>query len=370
MRRTILVAGAAAALALPAAAPARPIELGAGTAPDVVADPGGNAHIVWAGGERTTVEYCRLPRRGGCDVRAALPVVEGTEGRPRILRRARDRALIVVDGRDLGGTDRRTYAWTSTDGGATWSAPVQIGIQEGIADARLTPDGTAVDLVNSDPSVMWFQRAPLAGPPEARRFDLSINVPTRYGGGGAIYERRDGRPIVLQPHSPPAIGLAVRAFKGGDLYDFGAWASPAYAGQVGLPAVASGRRGTYVLSPDRGLNGGPFIQRLRGERLSRSRRITRSPEERTYDGHDLAQDPRGRLHAAWNPCLLSFGCVAYARTRGRRWEGRRVLYSLTGTAVEYVAVDAFPDGGAVVATGTEMAAGPVRVVRVPRPRSR
>lgn len=120
MRRTILLAGAVA-LAWPAAAAARPIELGAGTAPDVVTDPTGNAHIVWAGAERTSVEYCRLPRRGrSCAVRAALPVAEGGLGHPRILRR-RDGALIVADGREIPAADRRTYAWTSTDGGASWS---------------------------------------------------------------------------------------------------------------------------------------------------------------------------------------------------------------------------------------------------------
>jgi len=114
-----------------------------GLRPHLVVDDAGTAHIVWAEGGpddglADRVIYCRLKRGArDCDVRHTLRA--GPEdpyntdyGGPRIVRVGNQlvafskRYPVVVDKPD-GGSSSTVWAWTSNDGGTTWSDPAIVG---------------------------------------------------------------------------------------------------------------------------------------------------------------------------------------------------------------------------------------------------
>src|SRR5439155_27386463 len=134
------------------------------------------------------LESCAIPHGGhACGPTATLPPAPGADARPHLLRRASDGALFVVDGRfaDAFPDDgKKVFAWSSPACGtalvrptcfAAWPGPVEIGGgMYDLDDARLTRDGAAVDLAYvHNGTDAFYQRAPLAGPPEQRVLALS-----------------------------------------------------------------------------------------------------------------------------------------------------------------------------------------------------
>src|SRR5213075_3306072 len=89
--------------------------VGTGTSPDVLVDPAGTVHVVWASG--SDLESCAIPHGGhACGPTATLPPAPGADARPHLLRRASDGALFVVDGRfaDAFPDDgKKVFAWSS-----------------------------------------------------------------------------------------------------------------------------------------------------------------------------------------------------------------------------------------------------------------
>ena len=100
-----------------------------------------------------------------CVTRARLSRPKGALENFKLLRRASDGALFVLDHR---GT-KSIYVHTSTDGGLTWSAPVLVatGFPE-FSDAALAADGEHADVVGAVVGPANYARVPLAGPPVAR----------------------------------------------------------------------------------------------------------------------------------------------------------------------------------------------------------
>ena len=133
--RQLIIAGVTALCALALASPAQaaftrpPIELGPGDgeSPSAVLDPAGTAHIVWGIAEEL-IGYCALPRGARACAHTATLALDAREGRPQILRRPQDGALIVVAARDDfdDDPDESTWVFSSLDG-VTWSGPAPIG---------------------------------------------------------------------------------------------------------------------------------------------------------------------------------------------------------------------------------------------------
>ena len=152
---------------LPAAVPLASEGLG----PRTVVDDAGTAHIVWAeGGDQDgladRVLYCRLKRgASACDIRHTLragpedPANTDYIG-PRIVRLGNQlvafsqRYPIVIDKPD-GGSSSTVWAWTSNDGGTTWSDPAVVG-------KRALGDMVVIGPSN-DPSILNFQYDPFCG---------------------------------------------------------------------------------------------------------------------------------------------------------------------------------------------------------------
>ena len=152
---------------LPAAVSLAPTGLG----PRTVVDDAGTAHIVWAeGGDQDGLAdraiYCRLKRGAkSCDIRHTLRA--GPESSyntdysgPRIVRLGNQLVIfslrypIVVDKPD-GGSSSTVWAWTSNDGGTSWSDPAIVG-------KRALGDMVVIGPSN-DPSILNFQHDAFCG---------------------------------------------------------------------------------------------------------------------------------------------------------------------------------------------------------------
>ncbi|HEY7075488.1 MAG TPA: hypothetical protein VH418_08965 [Solirubrobacteraceae bacterium] len=336
MKRRIAAAAITAA-ALTVTTPARAaVDLGPGASPRLAMDRNGTAHIVFSNDAGAV--YCRLPRGARhCDVRVAMPLGDSS-GPAYIVRRPSDGALFVVQS-NAPLPDDLTWVRVSLDHGATWSAPHVIGADNGLLgldDVQLSADGgSLLTLMTDFGSGATLQWGPIAGV-EGRVFNFTQ---TGTGNDNArIAVLRDGR--VLAVAETVTSRLLWRVFGGGDPYSQAAWRpSPGQRLPDGYsPRVATGRRGTYVMttrSPDAQLLHGRAafrVRALRGGHLTRGR--TFGGDARiagTNVSEALFEDARGRLHAAWTTTGGSRMCLVYARTTASRrsWFGAPTTLFLT-----------------------------------------
>ncbi len=333
MRRGTWLIGSAFALAFAAPAQAAPVDLGVGSDPSAVIDPAGTAHIVYdsAGGET----YCRLPRNAkACDVVTPLPL-DDHAGRVKIFRRAADGALLIVQGSgaSLDGTNYGvTWLRASIDGGVSWQGPNPIGTgMRRLDDLALSSDGASVFTVGEDTDSLFFQADPVTGS-EARLLDLNAKPDGSHAGSAyraEIVQTPQGRLVAAIDTITDTLW---RVFGGGDAYNQAAWL-PFPARRIrgeGDPDLASGPRGTYLMNArsiafQRRDLAAPFVIRSLDTKRGRWRAPKRVAEDRAVTGSgDLAQDARGRLHAAWSSSEEGISCVVYARTgtRSSSWFGR------------------------------------------------
>jgi hypothetical protein len=352
-------AAAIAALTLSAAAAApagaEPVtDLGQGQDPSVVTDAAGTLHAVWRDPSVNTrpVLYCRMAATGGgC---TAIPIAQDIVGRPRLLLRPQDGALIAVFGSHDPNNDPVTKVVTSADGGTTWSAPAIVGTGlDEVEDAELTPDGAAIDTVSGTPQyVAEFQRVPVSGGPEGRIVPLG-ELTTRLW--PRLTHLGDGRPVVIGHYAESRLGARVAA-AGADPNDPAAW-GPASA-WPGLRGGYSsdgdvGPTGTWLLSSVRDKVGaGPSPVRIwrwtdQGFQhprtigaLARGANPTVGEVEEPSGASRTALDVDlgGRLHAAWPLQARSCGgvsCIVYRRT-DRSGFGPAVVYPVGNTGDDTV----------------------------------
>jgi hypothetical protein len=138
--RWIALLAAAAALAVPVSAHGgTPFSVGTGFGPDVLVDPAsGLAHVVFADGDANVLRYCQVPRGAtACTLAQELgPPYAGEDGtvqRGFLLFGAGTTLYAVV----ANLPPARSYLYTSTDSGQTWSPRAQI--YDYAADARFEP---------------------------------------------------------------------------------------------------------------------------------------------------------------------------------------------------------------------------------------
>ena len=369
-----------AAAPAPAAFKRAPIELGPGdgNSPSVVVDASGTAHVAWGIAEEL-IGYCALPPGARACTRSARLALDARAGRPVLMQRPQDGLLVLVAGRDEAreDPDESVWAFTSADG-ATWSPPAPIGLGLGAIDAAvLTADGQAVDLLEAGGDGNLFQRAPLAGPPAAAVLDLSstpAGASTRFNFPGDMVRTAGGGTLAFL--GSPADGFAFRMLRAGDpLADasWRPWPARRVTREWDEPRAAAGPRGAYVMYGSGILDqvGGAapqLVRKLRKGRFGRPRGLFYEVAGVTSDAA-LAQDARGRLHAAMvgdaNPGDRT--CIAYARTSGRRWFTRAVSLHQTVTAAAEpgrLRLAVAPSGRGVVAWATRGTPSVARVQRL------
>ncbi len=258
----------------PEPTPAATVLSANGWKPDVHVDAAGTAHIVWvddvdAAGQglaNDLLHYCRLPRGAtACNNPTQTPFdpaqtpSEDFAG-PRILQIGDGlvvltyRYPVVVDHPDGATSDRTLYAYTSVDGGTTWSAPTIVGTQE--------PSGGALVFGGLAPKIAVISDTQTGGT------RVQTIVPGQYtrasallGPGNEAYSGSlalDGEQPVAAFRDLSGYAVVRRLTPGGDPQNPDAWSRQTIPG-LDEVTLASGPAGTFLFG--RAPTGGPWTVR-------------------------------------------------------------------------------------------------------------
>jgi hypothetical protein len=334
-----LIAALALALAAAPAAGEPILSLGVtDSAVTAATDSAGTLHAVWVTHDPSLVDtltYCRIPAGGTACTPRILGGFPSVLGRPHMVIRRRDGALIVVVPGEAADTSDVTFVLVSTDGGATWNGPTIEGYgQFTIDDATLTLDGSAVDTVEAFTSRMSWQRVPLSGPPERRI--VSLTPEPNGTDSGVVFDSYvgylpDGRPMLVG--EAPGNGGRIR-FRilgaGADPYANASWSRWSAAPPLNRPDViaAFGPNGIWAATVGSIIDGDKLeVWRFDGRRFVKPKSVGTIGGRATTNvlgagviRFAFAQDAGGRLHAVWlrtDICGAGRNCLLYRRNEPR-----------------------------------------------------
>jgi hypothetical protein len=144
----VLSACCAAALCFAPPAAAGSFPVGPGSLPHVAVDAAGNGHVTWieSVGNADTFHYCKIPAGGtACTQQFSYSDAnQDVDGGYALL--TNDGRILLVEARGVSPA-RAKLLWTSTDGGASFTGPIQIGTLSAnganiAGDALYVPAGT------------------------------------------------------------------------------------------------------------------------------------------------------------------------------------------------------------------------------------
>lgn len=270
-----------------------------GRAPDVAIAEDGAGHFVWnepgsGSSVPDTTRYCRVPAgQTICDAFVGLvPSENGIDslGRsPRVFLPAAGQVLVLT------GRNEMTYAFRSTDGGATFDKGRAIGRlpYEKIEDAALGP-GDHVSLAYGDGR---YQAASLssAGPTES-----FADVSDAPGHPDSVTLINPSTPMLaLDVDGPSGRLIQVSRYKGsGDLNSASSWTAPATVGRGEAPVLRTGPSGTFLYYVSRDGDEPRYVlRRLEGDGFGPPTTVQSSGGFPRFG--DLAVDPAGGLHTTW-----------------------------------------------------------------------
>jgi hypothetical protein len=321
----------------PAGTAEKPIRVATtGKQPNVLVDRSRTAHLVWTeeGGNAgpDVLRYCRLPRGARrCDQAEALfPDQPGANNSPafnedydgaRILRVGGQLVLLthrypnLVPKPDGTASSDATYAWTSSDNGATFAGPQLVGLSSLSGGALAV--GNSIGVISDTKTGGTYFSALSLGAYTGREANLMTGPDQAYSGslasaGGrfvAAFADLNSRTI-LRFGPPP----------GGDPLDPAQWSQAVLAGED--PRLAGGPSGVFLMSRA-GLRRPYTVRRVSaGGAAGAARKLSPSGDELF---RDLFQDAGGRLYAGW---VAREAPRAQIRVRGSR-NGREWSRSLT-----------------------------------------
>ncbi|MQA73702.1 MAG: hypothetical protein GEU88_05040 [Solirubrobacterales bacterium] len=341
----------------PATALADKVRIGHGSDPGVAVDSTGTAHVAYNGEFASEVGeplmYCSWPRGArGCAPRPIVTDGEAPSSQPALVRAGpASGEVAIVSARD------ELQVVRSADGGATFGPPAAIGTGRYFDGAFGPGDQLALSIRNLG-FVEYYHRS-LAGPPDANG-QVNLNQ------GHAIASEvgfADGRPVLVSGARVPR--LAVSSWTGlGDVHDPATWAGPFEIARSNYFALASGPSGLFLAHEVSagGVEDRMVVRRFEGERFGRARRVPAGRLGRPgVIGVALAQDPKGRLVAAWYSSPRNRIEVSASRT-GRRWTPARVLAGRTNLPGD-IEIGLGPDGRGLVVWDANTG-NSVRAIRV------
>jgi hypothetical protein len=296
LRGAILAVLLALALLAPASAGAAvgtPIALGPGENANVTVEADGTAHLVWRGQgvDSPRLTYCRLRvSDSACTPQTAITAPGDNLLRP--LAFGNGGTVRVISYR-YGGDVQTTYGtfgavlmWTSTDDGASFGAPIQIGADMGPVDYAFGP-GDNVSAVTSAATVcgMCFRAWPLSGGNGA---GITLSSTHPYNGTVALLDANTPL-VVMQAGNGDT---QFRRFSGnGDVNDVANWLPAVDIGPHDYPHLASGPSGMFLIAGDQ--LSGSIVQARRFDGTTFGNRVQVTSGTRA---DHVSQDGLGRLH--------------------------------------------------------------------------
>jgi hypothetical protein len=323
-----------------------------GASPDVAVDAAGTAHVVWQR-DPDGILYCQV-RRGATactstPVRLTAPL-SPVGGASHVFLGGGSTVMLSVTRCCPVEID----LYTSTDGGATFAAPVKIGAPPGDwSDVAVVP-GPGATL--SSFSLLSYQNAPLAGPTETSEAVFSYGAVVGISAGAGLFAGT----TPVHVFSDGTAMQFVRYGGSGSLNDGASWTAPAPIGPGDAPSVAGGAAGLVVVAR----TGAVGSQRLVARKFDGSAFGSPVGVSET-GGPDLATvsaaPSNGRFTAVWvcNACTGVRELRVSQSSDGARWSAPRAIVSGAETFSSFrprTAVAADGQGFAVWDTGTSVRA--------------
>jgi hypothetical protein len=314
-----------------------PIRLAAtGKQPNVLVDRSRTAHVVWTqeGGDvgPDLLVYCRVPRGARrCDTRLGFfPDQPGTGNSPifnedfdgaRVIRAGGQLVLLshrypnVVPKPDGTASSDATYAWTSTDNGATFAGPQLLGASSLSGGAFAI--GDAIGVISDTKTGGTYFSVLRAGAYNGREANLAVGPDQAYSGSLAGMA---GRFVAAFADLGARTILRVGPAPGGDPLDPAQWTQTAFAGEE--PRLASGPDGVFLMS--RRVGAAYTVRRIgAGGAIGAARRVSSGGDEIF---RDLFQDAGGRLFAGWVARRAPRAQIHVRSSgNGRAWSRRLVV---------------------------------------------
>jgi hypothetical protein len=288
-----------------------PIRLTAtGKQPNVLLDRSRTAHIVWTqeGGDvgPDLLAYCRVPRGARrCDQRIGFfPDQPADGGNSPAFNEDFDGARVVRVGGQLVLLSHRypnlvpkpdgtasgdsTYAWTSSDNGATFAGPQLIGQSQVSGGAFVL--GDAIGVISDTKTGGTFFSALRLGGYNGSEANLAVGPDQAYSGSLA---RMGARFVAAFADLGARTIVRVGPAPGGDPNDPAQWSQASFAGEE--PRLASGPSGVFLIGRRVGR---PYTVREinASGRGGPARRVSSGGDEIF---RDLYQGTGGRLFAGW-----------------------------------------------------------------------
>ena len=259
-----------------ASADLTPFTIGVGYKPGLGIDASGTAYIAWYGSEPTTntLQFCRLPRgAGACDIRMAIAAPGTTLTRPFVTVSGSTVRVISYRYGLTGGPFDAVYAFTSTDGGATFDAGRQIGTTP-YSDAAMGPGDTISFATDAYTFGEVFENtAVTATAPPAQRAILSADHP--YSGTVGFVDA--ATPLVAFANG--SSNAQFRRYSGtGDLNDVASWSPAQELGYGAYMHLASGPAGLFLKATNQ--DGKLEVRRFDGTTFAAGVNVSCSPSAR------------------------------------------------------------------------------------------
>jgi hypothetical protein len=338
--------------------------IGAGEDPTIAVDKAGTAYVTWVhqgpSGHQDQLQFCKVPRgtRKCTDLQTfSAPLATGD--RAQILM-PNPTTVYIVYYQYAGAygvpSPDQTWLLASTDGGATFAAPVYIGTQDPEGGAALDATGGVYLVIDSSTYGITVQRDNLNGTAVPAESALATFPVDWYGGNVAV--AASGQVFVSSWNETDGVGtIHISSFSGtGDPNATASWTTVLTQGGEDTQ-LGNGPKGVYLFSSENASSDPRFLV----EKLTTTGDVKASyvtGKGQANEQPTFWEDASGRLNLAyWQGDFMR-----YKASDLKGWQAAEILGSPGGFHQRGATA---ADGGGFVAYDNEEATGPVSLVPIP-----